>query len=91
MDPDNSKAEVKAFAERWKLVNQFEIDELRRTPPEVKLRQFFTLLQWAKDFGWEVQLGEGVDEVRERWARLRRAHAERSIALPLDESRIILP
>ncbi len=74
MKESNTKAEIKAFRERWKRLNRMEIEELRRTPPETKLKQFFTLMGWARYFGWEPGLARGEDEVRRRWNRLRQTH-----------------
>lgn len=69
-----TKVEARALQERGRFLSAFEIEELRRTPLEVRLRQFFTLLGWAREFGWEEKLSEGVDEVRERWVRLWKAY-----------------
>ena len=69
-----TKAEARAFRERWQLVNEREAQELRSTPLDVKLQQFNTLLGWAHAFGWAEALAEGEAEVRERWARLRKAY-----------------
>jgi hypothetical protein len=69
-----SKAEARAFRERWKLVNDREVAELRSTPLDVKLQQFNVLLAWAHELGWTAVLSEGELEVRARWARLRKAH-----------------
>jgi hypothetical protein len=44
MKEPTTKAEIKAFRERRQRLNQMEIEELRRTPPETKLKQF--LLCW---------------------------------------------
>ena len=60
--------------ERWQRVNAREEEELRSTSLEVKWQQFNTLLAWARQFGWEAALAEGEAEVRQRWARLRKAH-----------------
>lgn len=69
-----TKAEATAFRERWKRVNDREIEELRSTPIEVKLQQFNTLLAWAHQLDWTEKLSEGENEVRQRWARLRKAY-----------------
>lgn len=69
-----TKVEASAFRARWQRVNAREEEELRSTPPEVKLQQFNTLLGWAHQLGWAAALGEGEDEVRQRWARLRKAY-----------------
>jgi hypothetical protein len=68
-----SKAEALAFQERWRRVNAREEEELRHTSLEVRWQQFNTLLAWARQMGWTDVLSEGEDEVRQRWARLRRA------------------
>jgi len=72
MTPRLTKAEARAFRRRWQLVNAREEEELRSTSLEVRWRQFNTLLGWAEQFGWATDLSEGEDEVRQRWARLRR-------------------
>jgi hypothetical protein len=69
-----TKAEAQAFRDRWQRVNERKVEELRSTSLEVKWQQFNTLLLWARQFGWEPALAEGEAEVRERWARLRKAH-----------------
>jgi hypothetical protein len=74
MAPRITKAEARAFRARWQRVNAREEEELRSTPPEVKLQQFNTLLGWAHQLGWAEALGEGEAEVRQRWARLRREY-----------------
>lgn len=69
-----TKAQAGEFRKRWQLVNAREEEELRSVSLEVKLQQFMTLLGWARQFGWTEALSEGEAEVRERWARLRKAH-----------------
>lgn len=69
-----TKAEARAFRERWRLVNAREEEELRSASPDLRWQQFLTLLEWAHQFGWTEALSEGEAEVRERWARLRKAH-----------------
>jgi hypothetical protein len=68
-----TKAEARAFRERWRLVNAREEEELRTTSLEVRWQQFNTLLHWARRFEWDTELAEGEAEVRARWVRLRRA------------------
>lgn len=69
-----SKQEAKDFVRRWQMVNDFEVEELQRTPPEVRLRQFFTLMAWAREFGWEKD-EKAVAEVRQRWMKLRQVRS----------------
>ena len=79
MSKKMSNADASAFRERWRLVNAREEEELRSASPELRWQQFLTLLAWAREFGWKDSLTEGEAEVRERWARLRKAHlAEKS-------------
>lgn len=74
MKPRMTKAQARAFQEHWKLVNEYEKEELRRTPADVRLEQFNTLLGWAHELGWTEALAEGEAEVRERWIRLKKAY-----------------
>lgn len=67
-----TKAEAHAFRRRWEQVNLHEEEELRVMSLEVRWRQFNTLLRWASQFQWTAALGEGEEEVRERWMRLRK-------------------
>ena len=73
MAPHISKAEAEAFRTRWALVNARQRDLLRQMSLEEKLRQVAILMASAKALGWEHKLAEGDAEVRDRWARLRKA------------------
>jgi hypothetical protein len=66
-----TKEDARAWKERWRLVNEFEIHETRTTPLLTKYRQFLELLHWGRALGWTEKLGEGEEEVRQRWRRLR--------------------
>jgi hypothetical protein len=68
-----TKAEARAFQERWRLINAREQAELRSTSLEVKWQQFNTLLAWAKHFDW-TEADKEVAVVREHRARLRKAY-----------------
>ncbi len=72
--PPITKAQARAFRERWHLVNAREEEELRSTPIAVKWQQFNTLLAWGQQLGWTGALAKDVSLVRERWARLRKAY-----------------
>ncbi|HEY1858836.1 MAG TPA: hypothetical protein VGG61_00670 [Gemmataceae bacterium] len=71
-----TKSEGRAFKRRWRLVNEFEKKELRRTSLETKLRQLAALMASAKEMGWDEVLAraQGEREVWERWQRLRKAY-----------------
>jgi hypothetical protein len=66
-------AEAQAYVERWELVKEIELIELRRTSIEIKLRQLSALMASRGLFGVEPERAHGVQLVRERWARLRQA------------------
>jgi hypothetical protein len=66
--------DYRLWAERWKRVNAIEIEELRRTPPDVCLRQFFSLLNMARAMNWHTSTPREIDDVRARWNKLRKAY-----------------
>jgi hypothetical protein len=68
-----TREEGREYRRRWELVAEAEAEELRNTPPAVKLRQLDVLMHTARRLGWIDQLREGDAAVREQWIRLRRA------------------
>lgn len=80
-----TKQEWQAYRDRWALVNQAEIEELRRTPIEVKFRQLLALTQFAAILDADPQRRRREDQARradeeqarQRWARLREVWRER--------------
>jgi hypothetical protein len=65
-----------AYVERWRLVDAFEREELRRTPPAAKLHQVEMLAEMADALGWREALEADDARVRELWRRLRAAYLE---------------
>ena len=63
------------YLERWKLVEEREITELRNTPIEVKARQVGVLMASRDLFREDPDRERGVREVRARWVRIRKALA----------------
>jgi hypothetical protein len=61
------------YLERWRLVEEQELAELRQTPIEAKARQLSALMASRDLFGEDPHREDGVREVRARWARLRAA------------------
>lgn len=55
----------------------FEIEELRRTPVEIKVRQLASLMACADLFEDEAEREAGVAEVRERWRLIRKGFRAR--------------
>jgi hypothetical protein len=70
MIPRLSKKQARAFAERWRLVEEIERAELRETSPARKLEQLAALMASARALGWETTSAEEVEAVRERWILL---------------------
>jgi len=65
--------EARAYLKRRELLSEAEVEELRPTPIEVKLRQLAALMESRHLFGPEPDREEKVCLVRERWVQLRRA------------------
>ena len=68
-----SPAEAQAYFERWELVKEIELAELRRTSKDTKLRQLSALMASRSLFGVDPERENGVQLVRDRWARLWQA------------------
>jgi hypothetical protein len=66
--------QVRRWAKTWKFLNAFEITELRQTPPAVRLRQFFSLMEMGKAMGFHSSTPEEDEVVRLRWQKLREAY-----------------
>lgn len=71
--PPVSPTEVREYLAGLALANEFEIEELRRAPVELKLRQLWSLMRSADLFEDEAEREAEVRKVRERWARLYHA------------------
>ncbi|OGT80100.1 MAG: hypothetical protein A3H91_10130 [Gammaproteobacteria bacterium RIFCSPLOWO2_02_FULL_61_13] len=67
-------AEVRDYLAGLALASEYEIEELRNTPIETKLRQIWALMGSTALFEDSAQRGADHREIRERWARLHRAH-----------------
>ena len=65
--------QARAYFRRWELLREEEARQLSRTPIETKLRQLAALMASRHLFAVEPDREAGVQAVRERWARLRRA------------------
>ena len=69
-----TKAEAEAWKKRWRLVNELEVQELRSTSMDLKVRQLGTLMRLAFHLGWVDKLAAEEQEVRSRWQRLRKGY-----------------
>jgi hypothetical protein len=66
-------AEAQAYFERWELVKEIEFAELQRTSMDTKLRQLSALMASRSLFGADPERENGMQLVRDRWARLWQA------------------
>ncbi len=73
--PIMTKAEAKAFRERWQAVNEFTDEEIRNTPAARKLQQLSSLYNFAVSMNWLDKLGLDEEQVWIRWQELRRRYA----------------
>lgn len=67
-----SKAQMRAWKERWQLVNDAEREELRAAPMDAKYRQLATMMHSAHVLGWHTSTDAEIAQVRDRWIRLKR-------------------
>ena len=67
MTPKTAKAFLKQFRE----VNQFEIEEMRRTPLREKLIQCVRMMGFALRLAPRDDWGDETSSVRDRWLKLR--------------------
>jgi hypothetical protein len=65
--------EARDYLQRWELLRDVEAAELRRTSLETKLQQLAALMAARDLFGPEPDRETQLLDVRELWARLRRA------------------
>lgn len=66
-----TKEEALQFKERWKLMNEFAIEEARHTPLSVKLHQLALMYEAGQALGWTEMTRESEEEVCERWRHLK--------------------
>jgi hypothetical protein len=71
--PSITPAEAQAYFKRWELVKEIELAELRRTSMDTKLRQLSALMASRSLFGADPERENGLQLVRDRWARLWQA------------------
>jgi len=54
------------WRDRWRLVREREIEELKAMTLEERLRQLDTMFALARELGWVKQLAAEEEEARER-------------------------
>jgi len=65
--------QARSYFSRWDLVREVEATELQRTSMETKLRQLAALMASRHLFAPDPDRETQICELRERWARLRKA------------------
>jgi hypothetical protein len=65
--------QARAFLDRWKMIRELGADELRDSSLETRLRQLSALVGSRQLFNVDADRERRVAEVRERWARIRKA------------------
>lgn len=65
--------QAREYLNRWKLVRRTELDELRATSFETKLRQLSVLMASRGLFRNDPERESQADQLRDRWARIREA------------------
>lgn len=66
-----TKEEARLFKQRWQLVDDRVIEEVRQTPVAVKLRQLAIMFAAGQALGWADKQKKDETEVRARWVRLK--------------------
>ncbi len=69
-----TKRAFRQFVKRWKAINDYERQEIRKTSPAEKFRQLEALMRSATAFGWDGEDRQATETVRARWKRLPDTH-----------------
>lgn len=70
MDADS---DIKSYRDRWKVVEEFEREELRSLSMETRLQQMITIWRMAVGLGFSFKPDPSEMEVFARWAKLKEA------------------
>lgn len=65
--------DARNYLNRWNVVREAEATELRGTSMEIKARQLAVLMASRNLFRPDQTREHEIDDVRARWARIRRA------------------
>ena len=72
-----TKAQAQGYMRRYRAMNRFEREELRRETPEVKFRQICALFFSADQMGWTKDLTAEDAAGHASWSQMQRAYLER--------------
>ncbi len=73
-----TRADARAWAARWKRVNEHIAAERRALTPTQKFDQWAQLMQLARLIATPDSRAEDDRQVRERWIRLRRVYRDKT-------------
>lgn len=65
--------QAQSYLNRWKLVHEVEVQELRNASLDIKARQLAVLMASRDLFKADLEREKEVNVLRERWALLRGA------------------
>jgi hypothetical protein len=71
--PKMTKAQVRAYFDGFKRVNEFVAAERRARTPQQRFEELVQLMQWSSVFGNRERPVDADREVWERWNKLRDA------------------
>jgi hypothetical protein len=70
--PRLTKEQAIAFRQRWQQVEEAERRELQNATVELRFRQLVSMFDSARALGWATTDEAEIEQVRARWAKLRR-------------------
>lgn len=65
--------QAREYVERWRLVRDLEAEEARGASLEIRFRQLAVLMASRNLFGDDGTREKRIQDVRDRWARIRQA------------------
>jgi hypothetical protein len=70
-----TKQQAAAWKQRWQRVEEAERHELQTMSLELRWRQLVAMFDSARALGWATTDETEIEQVRARWAKLRRGAA----------------
>jgi hypothetical protein len=67
-----TREQARAWKERWRAVNEIEIEELRKRTPEQDMRSLAALMAAARSFPKTGRRERDEAAVRAKWEQLKR-------------------
>ena len=67
----DAKLDMKFYRERWKVIEEFEREELRSLSMETRLEQMNAIWRMGIGLGFSFEPDESELEVFARWAKLK--------------------